>query len=173
MTIEPMIDHLAASGPDPAHRDEMGLFGRLIGSWEITMTATDDEGGRRDYTAEWHFGWVIGGRGVQDVLITRAADREVVGYGTTMRTFDPRSGTWRVVWQDPLAGEFAVLIARAEDDRIVLDGQWIPSGPTKSFRWTFSKITDDSFRWECHVIQDDGEWRLAEEMWAERATDPR
>jgi hypothetical protein len=39
---------------------------------------------------------------------------------------------------------------------------------TRSFRWTFSAITRESFHWECHVLEDGDEWRLAEDFWAKR-----
>jgi hypothetical protein len=74
-----------------------------------------------------------------------------------------------VVWQDPLAGEFSVLLARAEGDRIVLDGQWTIGDRGPMFRWTFSDITANSFRWAANISEDGGKtWRLVEEMRARR-----
>lgn len=166
-----MINHLAAEGPDPAHHEEMMLFGRLVGSWELDMASFPREGAARTFSAEWHFGWALEGRAVQDVLITRSPEGDVVGYGSTVRSFDPRTGLWWIVWQDPLAGEFSVLLAQPERDRIVLRGEWTLGGATRSFRWTFSEITSDTFHWECHSLEDGGEWRLAEEMQAKRIPD--
>jgi hypothetical protein len=163
-----MVDHLAAGGPDPAHHDELQLFGRLIGSWELDMKSIDRDGTVQTFLGEWHFGWVLEGRAVQDVLITRSPGGEIVGYGSTVRSFDQRTRTWWIVWQDPVAGEFSVLLAEPEDDRIVLRGQWMLEDATRSFRWTFSAITRESFHWECHVLEDGDEWRLAEDFWAKR-----
>jgi hypothetical protein len=174
-----MLHHLAAEGPHPDHAEELMLFGRLIGSWDIEITSIDPEGARRSLVAEWHFAWALEGRAVQDVLITRSLEGSVVGFGTTVRTFDPHRGQWWVVWQDPLAGEFSVLLARAEGDRIGLQGQWTIANAVRPFRWTFSDITPDSFRWECHILENEGSdpgrsiWRLAEEIRASRASGGR
>jgi hypothetical protein len=163
-----MLDRLAAEGPDPDRAVELNLFGQLVGSWDIEMASIAPDGGRRALVAEWHFGWALEGRAVQDVLITRSPEGEVIGFGSTVRSFDPKRGLWWVVWQDPLAGEFSVLLAYDESDRIVLEGQWTIGDAFRPFRWTFSDITPDSFHWECHILEDGEDWRLAEEMQARR-----
>jgi hypothetical protein len=163
-----MLDLLEATGPNPAHAKDLMLFGQLIGSWHIDMTSIDPKGGSRTFVGEWHFGWTLDGLAIQDVLITRTTEGEVVGYGSTVRSLDAKRGLWWVVWQDPLAGEFSVLLARPEGDRILLEGQWTIGDAVRPFRWTFSDITPDSFHWECRIRQDGGRWGLAEEMKARR-----
>jgi hypothetical protein len=75
------------------------------------------------------------------------------------------------VWAGPLDGEFSTLFARQAGDRIVLDGQWSIGGDGRCFRWSFSGITKDRFRWQGHSSQDGGQtWRLVEEMHARRQT---
>ena len=171
--VDPMLTRLAAAQGDVDLANELDLFGRLIGSWDVDMTAIDETGKATSYLAEWHLGWILLGRAVQDVIITRSIDTgEVVGYGTTVRTFDPRHGLWWIVWQDPLAGEFSVLLARAEEDRIVLDGQWTIGQARDSkprFRWTFSDLRPESFHWEAHLSRDEGAtWQLRETIEARR-----
>jgi hypothetical protein len=173
IATDQMVRKLEADGPDPAERDPLGLFGQLTGSWDVDMTAYDETGKATSYVAEWHLGWILQGRALQDVIITRSIDTgDVVGYGTTVRTFDPSRGLWWIVWQDPLAGEFAVLLAREEEDRIVLDGQW-SIGQTRDskgrFRWTFSQLRPDGFHWEAHLSKDEGAtWQLRETIEARR-----
>jgi hypothetical protein len=163
-----MIESLAADGPHDGTDDAM-LFGRLVGSWDLDMTAHESDGTTRRFQGEWRFGWVLQGRAVQDVLITRSLEGEVVGYGSTIRSFDPGRRLWWVVWQDPMAGEFSVLLARPEDDRIVMDGQWTIAEGDLRFRWTFSEITAESFLWEAEISEDGGNtWRLKEEIRARR-----
>ena len=143
-------------------------FGRFVGSWDLDMTAIDADGTATAFVGEWHFGWVLQGRAVQDVLVTRTPEGEVVGFGSTIRSFDPDRGLWWVVWQDPLANEFSVLLARVEGDRIVLDRQWgFDDG--HDHQWVFSQITTDAFRWEGLVSEDGGgSWRVAERFLARR-----
>lgn len=164
-----MLELLPASGPASERKAELGAFGKLVGSWDLEMTAWPEDGRRHDFTGEWHFGWVLQGRTVQDVLITRSRDGTIVGYGSTVRSLDPNEDRWWVVWQDPLAGEFAVLLARADGDRIVMNGQWSIADDGRDFRWTFSEMTETSFLWRNEVSSDGGEtWRTAEEFRARR-----
>jgi hypothetical protein len=84
------------------------------------MLSFDQEGNAQEPSKAWLFGWTLEGRAAQGV-ITISPDAEVVGYGTTVRSFNHRTGLWRVVWQDPCAGESSVLFACAEDDRCLAD----------------------------------------------------
>jgi len=138
------VRYLVSDEPSPGLRDELATFGQFVGSWDLTMAAIEPDGGRTELVAEWHFGWALHGRAVQDVLITRQTDGQLVGYGTTVRTYDDRDGKWWIVWQDPLAHEFAVLYARPQGDTIDLEGQW-PGASGVRFRWVFSQITPDTF----------------------------
>jgi hypothetical protein len=104
---------------------------------------------------------------VQDV-ITISPDAEVVGYGTTVRSFVHRTGLWRVVRQNPRAGESSVLFACAEGDRVALCGPWTIRGPRLPFRWTVSEINSGPFRWEFHILQGREARHLADEMQAKR-----
>ena len=167
MSDDALLRFLSADGPRPEHAEQLESFGRLAGSWDLEMTALDPDGSSQNFTGEWHFGWVLEGRSVQDVLITRSAEGEVVGYGSTVRSFDARRGVWWVVWQDPLAGEFAVLLGRPDRDRMVLDGQWNIADDGRAFRWTFSNITAASFEWTSEVSDGDT-WRLRERFMARR-----
>lgn len=165
-----MLENLGAIGPEVAHADDLQLFGRLIGSWDLDMWSLDPDGARRSFSGEWHFGWVLEGRAVQDVLVTRSSDGKIVGYGSTIRSLDTRTGRWWIVWQDPLAGEFSVLLAEPEENRIVLRGQWTLAAGAKAFRWTFSDITAGAFLWECHLSENGTDWRLAETIQARRSS---
>ena len=52
------------------------LYGWLIGSWELEVTAYDDHGNVTHSTGEAHFAWILEGLAVQDVFINpRLADR--------------------------------------------------------------------------------------------------
>lgn len=160
--------YLVWDGPSHELHAQLATFGQFVGSWDLTMTSIGLDGSRTEFEAEWHFGWALHGRAVQDVLITRQGDGRLVGYGTTVRTYDDREGKWWIVWQDPLAHEFAVLVARPQGDTIDLEGQW-PKAPGVRFRWVFSQITPLAFHWEALLSQDDGEsWRLVEVMEAIR-----
>ena len=147
-----MIHLLAADGPDPRLGDALMLYGRFVGSWSVDNRELQPGGGWTAERGEWHFGWILGGRGVQDVLFPVDRPHEL---GTTIRAYDEREGVWQIAWMAPYWGEFAHQLGRADGDRVVQEG----SGR----RWTFSEITADSFRW---TGETDG--RLVQELRAAR-----
>jgi hypothetical protein len=117
-TLPSAIERLSAPGPFAPDKDELMLYGRLIGAWDIDWVAFDESGDALERRrGEWHFAWVLGGRGVQDVIWTAGAPPEQDG--TTLRCWDGRLGAWRVVFMSPGAGEFVTLVGRPEGDRIV------------------------------------------------------
>lgn len=171
MRVNPPMRYLASIEPSPELVDDLATFGRFLGSWDLVMASVAPDGTRTELVGEWHFGWALRGRAIQDVLITRTPTGELVGYGTTVRTYDDRDGKWWIVWQDPLAHEFAVLYGRPRGAWIELEGQW-PIVEGKRFRWMFSQITATSFHWEAQLSVDNGvSWTLIEAMDATRRPD--
>ncbi|MBI3287380.1 MAG: hypothetical protein HYZ68_04960 [Chloroflexi bacterium] len=159
---------LAADGPHPAYADKMMLFGQFVGSWDLDMKLYDSDGSSRSLKGVWHFGWVLEGRAIQDVLIPH---RPEGGMGTTLRFYDPRIDAWRVVWAGPADGEFSTLVARQVGDQIFLEGTWSIAAEHRLWQWRFSEITETSFHWQGVVSDDGGQtWRLVEEMYARRRT---
>ena len=53
-------------------------------------------------TGEWRFGWILGGRAIQDIWIVPAPRRlpagrpRPIGYGTTVRVYDAGLKAWHV-----------------------------------------------------------------------------
>jgi hypothetical protein len=161
------IAKLVATGPAPEFADELMLFGRYVGSWDVVNVDVDEASGTplRERDGEWHFSWILGGSGVQDVLYASGADAH--RRGTTLRTYDHRADVWRCSWMIPAGEEWVHLIGREVDGRIELIGR--SPDETRIERWTFSEITDNSFLWRGEVSRDRGKtWRLIQEMRATR-----
>ena len=160
---------LGANGPHPEHAGQLMLYGQFVGSWSIVSTWFSASGGRSQATGEWHFDWILGGRGIQDVLFRSGAPADT--FGTTLRCYDARQDVWHVSWMQPQGGEFVHLIGRKEGDRIVQEG--VGSDPRRRERWSFSEITADSFVRHGEVSRDDGRtWTLEQEMRAIRRRNP-
>jgi hypothetical protein len=68
-----VFDLLAATRPFTEYADKLTLYGQFVGSWDIDATWYEREGGQRKGTGEWHFAWILGGRGIQDVLFASRA----------------------------------------------------------------------------------------------------
>jgi hypothetical protein len=165
-------DWLEADGPTPGYESELALFGRFVGSWAMNGWMADGARRRTTFEGEWHFGWVLGGLGVQDVLTWRPAGSDrPVGAGTSVRIFVPATRTWWVTWQAPTTGEVSALHARAKGRDVVIDGhwtageQWRARGPQSRFEWRFTEIEAEAFTWQGRRSEDGGaSWRLVEEM---------
>jgi hypothetical protein len=126
------------------------------------------DGTRSQHRGEWHFGWVLEGRAIQDVLISppRGSSQPTFEYGTTLRFYDPDTGTWQLTWITPVQRAVRRLIARPVGDEIVLEGRE-PSG--RLLRWTFSQITPSTFTWRGFISDDNGAtWHQNEEMRLQR-----
>jgi hypothetical protein len=139
---------LNAEGPAPDRAEKMKLYGWLVGDWRMQTTFFDDKGAATSGPeGEIHFGWALEGRAVQDVWILPARDQPNPGsvfYGTTLRIYDPALDAWHILWHDPVKMLLTRQLGRARGPDIVQIGD---DGKGTSLRWTFSEITNDSFRW--------------------------
>lgn len=152
----------------------MDLYGRFVGSWDLDVMQRADDGCERRRKGEWHFGWALEGRAIQDVWIVpprgelRRGDAaaNVNSYGTTLRVYDPRLDAWQIQWTDPVTQNFLQMIGRPDGNDIVQLGSW-PDG--RKIRWRFSQITPNSFRWTGEISDDEGaNWRLQVDFTARR-----
>jgi hypothetical protein len=161
------LARLSASGPFAPDADELMLYGRLVGAWVVEWVRFDVRGKAAERRrGEWHVAWVLGGRGVQDVIWAAGAPPE--HDGTTLRCWDPELGAWRATFMSPGDRQFVTLVARAEGDRIVQDITK-PTADASLERWTFSEITDAAFPWQAETPSDGGRtWTLTHEMKASR-----
>ena len=155
---------LSATGPHPSLGRQAETYGRVIGSWRGEMIDHFSGETPQKHSVEAHFGWVLEGRAVQDVWITPARSERGIGekpavdwYGATFRVYDPKADLWRVIWNDPVSGQRIELEGRAQGNDVVQLG--IRAG--RLIRWTFSEMRADSFKWQGHALEDDGNtWRL-------------
>jgi hypothetical protein len=156
---------LHTTGPAPGLEEQLSLFGRFIGTWDVEWQGTNLNGEPATMVGELCFGWVLGGHAVQDIWRVPSTTQVTEGvnpfYGTTVRFYDPSINAWRSTWIDPLNGRVRRFIGQPVGADIVLDG--LDDEPFE--RWTFRDITPDSFRWTGEVSDDDRRtWRLDEQM---------
>ena len=160
------IKGLAASGPAPDLAARMNLFGQFVGDWECDTVLIDRDGKRTSGKCEWHFGWVLEGKAIQDVWIARYGDPKpgspADAYGTTLRYYDPQQDNWRVIWISALSKSVQMFTAKQVGDEIVLEGK---NEQGHRYRWILSDITPRSFHWRSVGSPDDGAtWILGQEM---------
>jgi len=173
------IAALHSDGPALDRADKMGLYGWLIGAWEMDVHvpqsgAEGANGARTEGKGEIHFGWVLEGRAIQDVWITplRGSRRDPIAaavnfYGSTFRIYDPGIDAWHIFWLDPVKQFYSRMLGRAAG----ADIEQLTVNETPQRRWRFSDITPNSFHWTADV--DDGaggepNWRRHVEFFARR-----
>lgn len=154
-------DALLAQGPAPGIGDKLRLYGRFAGSWTMEAQIRRDDGGLFSGAGEIHFGWVLEGRGVQDVWSLPG-----VFHGTTLRIYDAAIDGWHILWSDPLRQNYARMIGRASGPDIVQEGT---GGDGKPVRWSFREITPRSFLWQGERTGASGALELQTEIFAKRA----
>jgi hypothetical protein len=162
---------LAAPARSPEIPEAADAYGWLVGSWELDCRHY--RGVPVSIQGEAHFGWVLEGRAVQDVWIMPRlsarpgnSDRTNNMFGTTLRVWDSSIQAWRIYWRNPVRNHFEDQIGRWSGKDVVQVGVRADGTPT---RWTFTEITQDSFRWLGHALQPDGTtWKLETEFRAKR-----
>lgn len=168
-----MIKGLGAHGPDPKMREKLMLFGQFVGDWDIIESRYLQPDGTWSITrGELHWGWILGGKAVQDVWMTiEEKTGRPIPDGTTVRFYDPKIDAWRSTWLSPTQHVVRTFIGRLVDDQIVLDATDCTGD--QSERWIFSQIAPNSFRW--HAEEKKGrehEWVVTEEMSVRRRGPP-
>src|SRR6266536_5863767 len=168
-----LISALHVTGPAGEHAGELMLFGRFVGSWHLEWSGIGPGGQPATMTGELHFGWVLGGRAVQDILIVPGRGQPGEGqpplafHGSTIRFYDPAIGAWRSTWIEPVNGRVRCFIGRVSGGDIVL----LSDEEQPQLRWRFTDITPDSFTWRAETSRDDGAtWHFEEQMLATRVS---
>jgi hypothetical protein len=164
---------LLASGPAADRAANMMLYGQFVGSWDGKVVVHEVDGGRRESSSEVHFGWVLGGRAVQDVWIApsrharQPAEHDRM-YGTTLRVYDPRSDVWHITWIDPVRQAYDRMIGRKVGDDIV---QEYRNQQGTRCQWLFTEITAQSFHWISRDCADErAGWNVRAEFFLRRTT---
>jgi hypothetical protein len=171
LEADSLIDALHDTGPFEPLADKLQLFGQFVGAWDLEWHGQDGEGRDVVVAGELHFGWILGGRAVQDVwkVPKNPADAPAgLGgfHGTTIRFYDPKIDAWRSTWINPRAGRVSLFIGKPAPDGIYLT---CTDTDRKPERWSFHDITPTSFRWVGEYSEDGGKtWIQDEEMLATR-----
>jgi len=169
-----LLQALGAPGRSNELTDREDIYGWLIGGWEATVYDYAADGTARESSGEWHFGWVLEGRAIQDVWIApprsqrkaKTLSKQYNRYGTSIRVYDREFAVWRVTWFNPVTGARNDLVGRRQGPDIVQEGIG-PDG--RKIRWLFTDITPTSFIWRGESLEPDGKtWRLEAEFRARR-----
>ncbi len=101
-----LSDNACMDGP-------LAQFGRYVGDWKIEDEglAQDGSGWSAGPGARWIFECIGDGVAVQDHWMPNGG-----GYGTNLRTYNPDSGAWEIVWAAQGLDGLMHIEARQNDD---------------------------------------------------------
>lgn len=113
----------AAAGAEEADNDcmegPMAEFGRYVGDWTITDVGLKPDGSAWEPGpgARWVFKCIGDGTAVQDFWMPNNG-----GYGTNLRTYNPDTGAWEIVWATKgLNGLMHIAASLDDDGNVVMD----------------------------------------------------
>lgn len=162
---------LIASAPASDRAEEMMLYGQFIGTWDGKVIVHRPGGQCFENSCEVHFGWVLGGRAVQDVWIapshkTKAAGAQDGMYGTTLRVYDSKTDQWEITWIDPVRRTFNRMVGHPVGNEII---QEFRDEAGNICQWCFTDIRPDSFHWISRESKDERKtWNLTAEFFLDR-----
>jgi hypothetical protein len=156
------IEGLSSRCPNATLQEKLQLFGQFVGDWDILEDKyMGDDGKWITQSEELHWGWILGGRAVQDVWMSHdKKNGKSNPDGTTVRFYDPKIYAWHSVWISPALGVVRTFLGRETGNEIVLE----ETNADRKVKWIFSEITPESFRWHSEESADGKSWNVREEM---------
>lgn len=156
---------VVSDGPNPEAPEEVKQFGRLVGSWRCTGENLQQDGTwkKTPGVSTWDWYYVLDGYAVQDVWRPDTEANPQAVQGTNLRTFDPESGTWEVVWTTQNVPKIDFYRAGYRDDEmhIYAERAATQAFPGHLMHITFHNVSEDHFDWryESSGLTDGQNWR--------------
>ncbi len=150
----------------------MAQFGRYVGDWRIEdeRLARDGSGWGPGKGARWIFQCVGGGAAVQDYWFPNAG-----GFGTNLRSYNPDTGSWEIVWTATGLNGMTQISAKANDaGDVVMDILKPEQNPPR--RIIFYEPDEKGWNWAQEWSTDGGEtwfevYRIKATPWKDAAKD--
>ena len=130
----------------------MAQFGRYVGDWKIDdeSLAQDGSGWGPGTGARWIFSCVSHGIAVQDFWMPNAG-----GFGTNLRTYNPDTESWEIVWTAAKLNGLMHISAKQNDaGDIVMDILKPVQDPPR--RIIFFEPNENGWNWAMQISFDAG-----------------
>lgn len=148
-----LVSVAIGSEPENACQDgDMAQFGRYVGDWKIEdqALAQDGSGWGPGKGARWIFKCVGDGTAVQDFWMPNGG-----GWGTNLRTYNPDTGMWEIVWAAQALNGLMHISAKQDDSGNIVMNILRPVQPQPR-RITFMPPDDEGWDWVMEWSFDEG-----------------
>jgi len=143
---------IADDSDDRCMQGPLAGFGRYVGDWKIDdeQLAQDGSGWLPGQGARWVFKCIGDGTAIQDFWMPNSG-----GFGTNLRTYNPDTGKWEIVWAaQSQKGLMHISAGQDELGNIVMHVLKPEQDPPR--RITFFSPTDDGWDWTMEWSFDGG-----------------
>lgn len=147
------VEMPGSNDPSTCMEGPVSQFGRYIGDWKIDdeQLAQDGSGWSPGGGARWIFSCVGDGTAIQDFWLPNSG-----GFGTNLRTWNPDTESWEIVWAATAQNGLMHISAELDDeDRIMMDILSPVQDPPR--RIIFFPPDDEGWNWAMQFSQDGGE----------------
>lgn len=131
-----------------AVRDEYGQF---VSRWSCKGYSRQQDGSWQagPGRASWHWYYVMDGQAIHDVWVPSMTNTGGA-VGIDLRTYDPETGKWQMVWATGRQPDFDLFSATMQAGEIVMRGEIPARGqrPEHLSKITFHKIESDRLKWK-------------------------
>ena len=146
----------------------MAQFGRYVGDWKIDdeQLAQDGSEWLPGQGARWVFECIGDGTAIQDFWMPNSG-----GYGTNLRTYNPDSDEWEIVWAaQSQKGLMHISASQNDDGNVIMNVLKPEQDPAR--RITFFVPNEDGWKWTMEWSFDGGEtwtpvYRIKASPWPE------
>jgi hypothetical protein len=104
-----------------------------------------------------HYGWILGGKALQETWTSDSESKDSQPFGTTIDFYDLKRQRWTAVWIYPAKGMTMIMTGGEVNSSFVLTGH-DQSGALQ--RWSTSVGQSDSIGIRAEISNDEGKtWR--------------
>jgi hypothetical protein len=146
-----------AAAESKAEVPQNALFDQLIGTWDVRYEFTDKNGKPRSNRGQVQYGWILGGKALQETWTSDSESKDSQPFGTTIDFYDLKRQRWTAVWIYPAEGMTMIMTGGEANGSFVLTGH-DQSGALQ--RWSTSVRQRDSIVIRAEISNDEGKtWR--------------
>ena len=137
----------------PAGLEQLEFF---IGKWDLKTTDVRPDGSFATGRARSEVRYILDGHAIQDDFLMLGEDDSIIFRGTSIRSYNPRTGKYQIVWIMPGIRGITDINAEWKDDRLVSTGKGYDGSGEFLERFEYYDITQDSYSFKMDRSYDGG-----------------